>query len=262
MSWKKALLATIFVFICNVFAFAQITEMPPPPLPDAALLADILQASENLHKQGQAIEFKETVSFRLAAVLPEGRQTRNIPNRNVDYRQSADYAVRARSGQILEKTLIETHQPPRFGLNSLFKVIDIPTIQETLPPVASLKTGFLLFLSKEFVNGYKEVEREKVTGREAVKLALRFRPGRISIGDCFVWIDEKTHLPLKAELKIGDIDRYSNVVLKVLLEDVTSDNLPTRITQEVSCSTYENGIPIRLEHTSVYSELKHLPKEQ
>lgn len=261
MSWKYIFLAAVLIFVFNVVSFAQINDLPPPSLPDTALLEDIFQATRNLEQQGKAIEFKEQVSFRLACILPEGRQTRNIPDRNVDYRQSADYAVSARRGEILERKLIEVHQPPRFGLNSLFQVINIPTIQETLPAVASLKTAFLTFASKDFVNGYKEVGREKINKHNAIKLSLRFRPGRLSLEDCFLWIDEQTHLPLQAELKIGTIGRYEHVVLKVFLNDITNDKLPETITQEVTCSTFEKGIPIRLEHTSTYSGLKPLPKE-
>ncbi len=262
MSWKNILLAALFLFIFNIVSFAQVNDMPPPPLPDPVLLEDIFLATKNLEQQGKAIEFKEQVSFRLACVLPEGRQTRNIPDRNVDYRQSADYAVSAKRGEILERKLLETHQPPRFGLNSLFQVINIPTIQETLPPVASLKTAFLTFVSKDFVNGYKEVGKEKINKHNAIKLALRFRPGRISLENCFLWIDEQSHLPLQAELKIGTIGRYEHVTLKISLSDFANDKLPDTITQEVTCSSFERGIPIRLEHNVIYSAFKPLQKEE
>ncbi|KAF0237940.1 MAG: hypothetical protein FD167_4446 [bacterium] len=262
MSWKQFFLASILVLIFNIVTFAQINDIPPPSLPDPALLADIFQATDNLQKQGKVIEFKEQLGFRLACILPEGRRTRGVQNRNVDFRQSADYAIRADSGQILEKKLLEVHQPPRFDLNNLFRIIDIPTIQETFPAVASIKTAFLTFVSKEFVNGYKEVEREKINKQPAIKLALKFRPGRIPIENCFLWIDEKTHVPLQAELKIGDIGRYSDVVLKIFFDKADLNQLPNTITQEVSCSTYEDGIPLRLEQTSIYSELKAVPKEE
>lgn len=262
MFLKEIFLAGILVFILNIVTFSQITEMPPPPLPDPALLADIFQATDNLQKQAKVVEFKEQLGFRLACVLPEGRRTRNIQNRNVDFRQSADYAIRAESGQIIEKKLLETHQPPRFDLNNLFRVINIPTIQETFPGVASIKTAFLTFVSKDFVNGYKEVEREKINKQPAIKLALRFRPGRIPIEDCFLWIDEKTHVPVQAELKIGDIGRYSNVVLKISFDITNPNQLPNTITQEVTCSTYEDGIPLRLEQTSIYSEIRSVSKEE
>lgn len=263
MFWKEIFLASILVFFLNITTFSQVNDIPPPPLPDPAVLADIFQATDKLQKQAKSIEFKEQLGFRLACVLPEGRRTRNIQNRNVDFRQSADYAVRAESGEILEKKLLETHQPPRFDLQNLFRIINIPTIQETFPNVASLKTAFLTFISKDFVNGYREVEREKINKQQAIKLALRFRPGRIPIDNCFLWIDEKTHVPLQAELKIGDIGRYSNVVLKISFEKTDINNpLPTSITQEVICSTYEEGIPLRLEQTTIYSEFKPILKEE
>lgn len=262
MVWKEFFLASVLVFIFSITGFSQVNDVPPPPLPDPALLADIFQATDNLQKQAKFIEFKEQLGFRLACVLPEGRKTRNIQNRNVDFRQSADYEVKAESGQIVEKKLVETHQPPRFDLNNLFRIINIPTIQETFPGVASLKTAFLTFVSKEFVNGYKEVEREKINKQQAIKLALRFRPGRISIENCFLWIDEKTHAPVQAELKIGDIGRYNNVVLKISFDRSDSNPLPNTITQEVTCSTYEDGIPLRLEQTTIYSEFRPILKEE
>jgi hypothetical protein len=260
MFWKEFFLAGILIFILNIISFSQVNDVPPPPLPDPTLLADIFKETDNLQKGTRVIEFKEQLGFRLACVLPEGRKTRNVQNRNVDFRQSADYAVRAEMGQVVEKKLLETHQPPRFDLNNLFRIIDIPTLQETFPAVASLKTGFFTFVSKEFVNGYKEVEREKINKQPAIKLALRFRPGRFPVENCFIWIDEKTHAPVQAEIKIGDIGRYSNVVLKVFI-DKTSGELPSKITQEVSCSTYEDGIPLRLEQTTIYSEFKSITKE-
>ena len=56
-----------------------------------------------------------------------------------------------------------------------------------------------LIVSKDFVHGYKELGHEKVGKRQAIKMELRFRPGRMPVEQCLLWIDEKSHAPLRAE---------------------------------------------------------------
>ena len=81
------------------------------------------------------------------------------------------------------------------------------------------------------------------------------------IDQCHLWIDEQTHAPLRAELKIGNIGRFEGVTLLISYEDGGSSSAPVTIHQELDCSTFERGIPLRLEHISVYSDLKPLPAE-
>ena len=264
MRLARAPLFTTFILLVlsSMVAFSQITQLPPPPsIADPAHLADIFQATRYLQEKYQAVEFKERIAFRLAAVLPEGREGRNNrggENRNIDFRQSADYLVIVRPGKDLERKLIKTEHSHIFNLRALYKQIDIPRIQETLPDIASLKTGLLTFVTSEYVNGYKELGHEKVNKVKAIKLALRFRPGRLSIDDCTLWVDEQYHIPIKAEIKLGTIGRYENVLVRVLHENVMPNSLPTSISQEIDCTTYEGDIPLRLEHNSTYSEIHPL----
>lgn len=264
MRLARGRLFTTFIILIafSMIAFSQITQLPPPPsVADPAFLADIFQATHNLQEKCQAIEFKERRAFRLAGVIPEGREARNNrggENRNIDFRQSADYLVTVRAGQEPEYKLIKTEHSHIFNLRALYKQIDIPRIQETLPDIASLKTGLLTFVTSDYVNGYKELGHEKVNKVKAIKLALRFRAGRIPIDDCTLWVDEQSHIPFKAEIRIGTIGRYENVLVKVFQENVMPNSFPTSITQEIDCTTYERGIPLRLEHSSTYSEIHPL----
>jgi hypothetical protein len=235
----------------------QITQLPPPPVADPGVLADIFHAAERLQKQWQAIEYKERISFRLAGVVPEGKA-----NRNLDFRQSADYDVIIKPGQPPERKFLQSDHTQRFGIAELSKQLDIPGLQETLPAVATLQTALLTFINSEYVNGYKEIGHEQIKNRRALKLDLHFRSTNVPIERCFLWIDEHTHTPLRAQLKIGAIGRFNNVSLLISYDDVGADELPASIHQEMDCDTFQRGIPLRLEHNATYSDFKPLTPDR
>lgn len=254
MKYARLIGAIVLGCCFTIISTAQINNLPPPPVPDVALLNDIFKAAQSLQEQARALEFKEKVSFRLAAIIREGRA-----NRPVDFRQSADYAVTIRPGQPPERRFLSEQHGPRFSLKNLASQIDVSAIQETLPPVVTLQTGLFAFVNKEYVNGYKEAGREKIKKINTLKLELRFRPGRFPVEECTLWIDEITHAPVRAKLKIGAIGRYENVSVLITHLDINNQGLPGSVLQEMECSTFERGIPIRLEHTSLYSELRPAP---
>jgi hypothetical protein len=251
----KTFASALFCLLFAVMTAGQIVQQMPD-LPEGVLLPDIFRAAEEMRNRFRAVEFKEKLSFRLAAILSEGKG-----RRNVDFRQSADYAVIVRPDQSIEKKLLQSGHRPSFDEGSLLKNIDIQAIQETLPPIATLQTGLFNFVSKDFVHGYKQLGHEKVGKRNALKMELRFRPGRMPVERCIIWIDDKTHSPLRADMKIGDIGRFSDVRLIISYENVGQDSVPASIYQELACSTFESGIPLRLEHCATYTELKPLSSE-
>jgi hypothetical protein len=254
--YLKTFAASLLSLFLAALAAGQINQQLPV-MPEGALLPDIFKAADDMRERFRAIEFKETLAFRLAAILPEGKG-----RRNVDFRQSADYAVTVKPGQGLERKLLKSNHRPAFEEKSLLKDIDIPAIQETLPPITTLQTGLFNFVSKDYIHGYKDLGPDKVGKRQAIKMELRFRPGRMPVEQCLLWVDEKTHAPLKAEMKIGDIGRYSDVRLIISYEEGGQNSLPASIHQELACSTFERGIPLRLEHSATYTELKLLPAEK
>lgn len=236
---------------------AQVNQLPPPSIADPVLLTDLFKSTESLQEQFRAIEFKERVSFRLAAQVVEDKR-----NQNVDFRQSADYAVVIKPGKPPERTFLQAEHVPRFGQSVVYKNFDIVGLQEMLPTLASFQTVLLKFLTSEYINGYKELGKEKIKGRKSVKLEMRFRPGRMSLERCIVWVDEQYHVPLRVELKVGEVSPFSNVLVVINYLDIGSNMLPTTITQEISCATYYRGTPLRLEHTSQYSDWKPFPPER
>ncbi|MEW6736078.1 MAG: hypothetical protein AB1489_32595 [Acidobacteriota bacterium] len=255
---KSKLLQIFAAFILSVLfvtlATGQLAQLPPPPSAETTLLRDIFRATKTLQESCRAIEFKERVSFRLAAVVVEDRT-----NRNVDFRQSADYSVTIRPGQPPERKFLQSTNNRRYGSAAILKKFDIAAIQETLPTVATLQTALLNFVTSEYVNGYKQIGHEKIKNHRTIKMELRFRPGRFPVEQCVLWIDEEQHIPLRAELRIGAIGRYGNVSLAISYDDWDKHSLPTVISQELQCNTFELGVPLRLEHIATYSELKPLP---
>ncbi|MBL8151714.1 MAG: hypothetical protein JNN15_17450 [Blastocatellia bacterium] len=249
---------SILIFLILIFstkAFSQINSLPPDSL-DAPIMQEIFQTTKNLQQRYQALEMKERVAFRLAAVVPS-RELR--ANQNLDFRQYADYQVLVQDGQLVERKLLETHNNRHFGMANLVKQIDIFAIQETIPSFASLQTAALFFINRENVSGYKELEREDIDHHRAIKFEIRFHQDKIAIYDCELWIDEKSREPLRAKVRFGDIDRYQNVTLLINYKHDKSLQL-SAIEQEISCATFERGLPIRLEHTVTYSDLKFTAK--
>jgi hypothetical protein len=237
------------VLIWQPLVYSQISQLPPPALPDPILLEDIFKNVRALQEQFRQIEFKERVSFRLAGVVNEDRR-----NQNIDFRQTAEYLITIRPKQPIERKFLQDIRGPRFGQGVVQKNFDLDALQETLPEIAGLYNALLQFVSKEFINGYKELGKEKIDKRPALKLELRFRPGRMVFERCILWIDAETHQPLKSELKVGNLDRYRDVVLHTDYKNFYGQVIPESIHQEMSCSGYERGMPIRLEQTRVYSE--------
>src|SRR5437867_10345650 len=103
--------SAIFCLLLAALTAGQVSQTQMPDLPESALLPDIFRATQQLQERFKAVEFKEQVSFRLAAVvIAEGHA-----NRNVDFRQSADYAVTVRPGQLMERKFIQSGHVPQFG---------------------------------------------------------------------------------------------------------------------------------------------------
>ncbi len=251
-----ALISLIMFF--SFTARGQINQPLPPNVPDAALLEDIFRTTKELQQRCRAIEFKQRITFRLAGIVRDEQNRRNV---NLDFRQSADYFVTVKPGQTAERKILQSQSSGKRDLDSLLRKFDILALQETLPSIATLETALLSFIRSEYVNSYRELKREKIKKHAAIKLLIRFRPGYMFAQECYLWIDEKTHIPLRAELIVGDVGRYGNVVLLTEYEGLTPETLPLTIYQEISCNTFEVGIPLRVEHFSLYSEIRPLTTE-